>query len=212
MVTDASRWHEETVSDAVRATIRDISDRALLANCYLAGGTALALRFGHRRSVDLDFFSEQGVNPDDLIQGLLGLERLTVVAKDSGTLHVAVREVKLSFLTYRYPVLFALENFRGVPVADPRDIACMKLTAIASRGTKRDFIDLYQAAQRLGGMKAIFGWFSRKYAAANYSRPHLLKSLTFFADAEQDPNPDMLIPWNWAAVKRYFATEAPQLL
>lgn len=109
-------------------------------------------------------------------------------------------------------MLFPFAAFRGIPLADPRDIACMKVTAIASRGTKRDFVDLYEAAQRPGGLRAILGWFSGKYAAANYSRPHLLKSLTFFNDAERDTMPDMLVPTDWAEVQRYFRTEVPQLL
>ncbi|MGH7224966.1 MAG: nucleotidyl transferase AbiEii/AbiGii toxin family protein [Gemmataceae bacterium] len=100
----------------------------------------------------------------------------------------------------------------GVAVADLRDIACMKVTAIAGRGTKRDFVDLYVAARQLGGLKAVLDWFSQKYAAANYSRPHILKSLTFFSDAEQEPTPDMLVPCDWEAVKRYFIMEAPRLL
>lgn len=212
MATDAPAWHEETLSNTVKATLRELNDRSLLNSFYLAGGTALALRFGHRRSVDLDFFSEQGFDPDDLIQGLLGMEHLAVVSTETGTLHVTIRGVKVSFLAYRYPMLFPFAHLYGVPVADPRDIACMKVTAIASRGTKRDFVDLYEAAQRLDGLKTILDWSSKKYAAANYSRPHLLKSLTFFNNAEQDPMPDMLIPCDWAAVKRYFAVEAPQLL
>lgn len=212
MATGAPAWHEETIGDAVKATLGELHDRSLLDPFYLAGGTGLALWLGHRRSVDLDFFNEQGFDPDRLIQELLGLECLAVVAQGPGTLHVAIRGVKLSFLAYRYPVLFPFARLHGVAVAGPRDIACMKVTAIAGRGTKRDFVDLYFAARQLGGLKPVLDWFSQKYTAANYSRPHLLKSLTFFRDAEQEPMPDMLVPCDWEAVKRYFTTEAPQLL
>ena len=51
--------------------------------------------------------------------------------------------VKVSFLAYQYPLLYPLQEFLGMKVADPRDIACMRISAVASRGTKRDFVDLY---------------------------------------------------------------------
>jgi Nucleotidyl transferase AbiEii toxin, Type IV TA system len=212
MAAGPPEWHEEAVTEGVTTTIRDLSARPLLADFYLAGGTALALRFGHRRSLDLDFFSERGLDPDGVVQGLLGLDRLAVVSTAADTAHVTVRGVKVSFLAYRFPALFSFAHFCGAAVADPRDVACMKVTAVAGRGAKRDFIDLYFAAQRLGGLRAILEWFLRKYAAANYSRPHLLKSFTYFSDADQDPMPDMLVPCEWSAVKRFFTAEAPRLL
>jgi hypothetical protein len=208
----APLWHPEMVGDAVMATPGELRGHGVVESYYLAGGTALALRFGHRRSVDLDFFSQAGVDPEALIQRLLGFEEFAVLAKGDGTLHVTIRGVKLSFLAYPYPVLFPLAALHGVAVADPRDIACMKLTAIASRATKRDFVDLYEAAKQLGGLRAILDLFSKKYAAANHSRPHLLKSLTYFNDAEAEPMPAMLVPTDWAAMTRYFIREVPQLL
>ena len=93
----------------------------------------------------------------------------------------------MSLLGYTYPLLFPTTHFLDVAVADPRDIACMKISAIASRGTKRDFIDLCIAAQRFG-LAELFRLFERKYAQARYQHMHLLKSLVFFEDAENDPN------------------------
>lgn len=212
MVTESSAWHEEAISAAMKSTLRDLHARGVLESCYLAGGTALALHFGHRRSVDLDFFSPREIDPASLIQRLLGLDGLAIVSQSAGTLHVNIRDVKVSFLAYAYPVLFPFTRFHGVSIADPRDIACMKLAAVAGRGTKRDFIDLYEAARRLDGLSVILGWFTKKYAAANYSRPHLLKSLTFFQDAENDPMPAMLISADWRIVKSYFTAEVPRLL
>jgi hypothetical protein len=87
----------------------------------------------------------------------------------------------------------------------------MKISAIASRGTKRDFVDLY-ALTRHYGLEQLLGWFSRKYAQTNYSMLHVLKSLTYFEEAEQDPMPDMLMSLSWEEVKQLFRTEAPRLL
>ncbi len=79
-----------------------------------------------------------------------------------------------------------------------------------SRGARRDFVDLYAAAQ-VYGLATILEWFEAKYIAAPYNRAHLLKSLTYFVDAEQEPFPDMLVPLEWSAVTQYFIREVPRL-
>lgn len=128
----------------------------------------------------------------------------------SGTVYLVLHGVKVSILHYPYPLLFPAAEFDGLAVADPRDIACMKVDAIGSRGARRDFVDLYVAANTYG-LPSIFEWFEKKYASAVYNRAHLLKALTYFADAEQEPLPDMLIPLDWRAVTRYFIHEVPRL-
>jgi hypothetical protein len=128
-----------------------------------------------------------------------------------GTLHLELHGVLVSFLHYPYPLLFPPSQFEGLTIADPRDVACMKLDAIASRSTRRDFVDLYVVA-RMYGLREILAWFDRKYAAAQVSRVHLFKALTYFDDAERQPMPDLLAPLTWDTVKRFFLTEVPRLL
>jgi len=135
----------------------------------------------------------------------------SLVAKAPHTLHAVTQGTKVSFLGYPYPDLLPHAQFKGIPVADPRDVACMKVSAIASRGTKRDFIDLYVASQHFG-LVEILDWFGRKYVATRYSRLHILKSLTFFGDAEKDPLPHMLMPLAWEHVTRFFREEVPGLV
>ena len=114
-------------------------------------------------------------------------------------MHFTLHGVKVSLLHDPYPTLFPLRRFGDMNVADPRDIACMKIDAIASRGSRRDFVDLYMVAHEYG-LHELFECFARKYASVPYSRLHLLKALTYFRDAEQDPPPDMFISLDWSAV------------
>ena len=116
----------------------------------------------------------------------------------------------MSFLHYPYPVLFESRRFNVLTVADPRDIACMKLDACANREDRRDFVDLFVAAQAYG-LRNIFEWFDAKYAAVAYNRTHLFKALTYFKDAEQQPLPDLLVPFEWSALRQFFTTEVPRL-
>lgn len=208
---ESGAWHNNAISSSTEATLCALYQAEVLGGFYLAGGTALALQYGHRLSLDLDFFAQEHFDEEALLQRLQRLDGFALTAKAPYTLHSVVEGTKVSFLGYAYPVLFPTRPFLDVPVADPRDIACMKVSAIAGRGAKRDFVDLYACAQRfcLGGILELC---DRKYARVRLNRTHIFKSLTYFADAEKDPMPHMLQPVNWSTVKDFFLREVPRLL
>ncbi|MGD8780383.1 MAG: nucleotidyl transferase AbiEii/AbiGii toxin family protein [Ignavibacteria bacterium] len=218
MSTEKISWHTEIFHLAAGEVLSDLSRLSLLQQFYLAGGTGLALMRGHRLSRDFDFFSTDLFNEEILIGKMQELKDLTILAKDQHTLHIVFKNIKVSFLGYNYPLLFQTKKFQSpkfpgisLHVADIRDIACMKLTAIAGRGTKRDFVDLYIAAQR-HGLPELLKFFYQKYSQTPYNKIHILKSMTYFADAELDPMPDMSITLSWATVKQFFMVEVPKLL
>ena len=204
-------WHSEVISPPAEATARALASGSILTGFYLAGGTGLALQFGHRRSMDLDLFRADAFSEEALVRQVRQAGEFTVVAMAPHTLHIVMGGVKVSFFAYEYPLLFPPGEFLGMPVADPRDIACMKLSAVAGRGTKRDFVDLYEASTRFG-LPQLFTWFEQKYAGSRHNPVHLRKSLVYFEDAEKDPMPDMLTSLSWQQVKQYFSTEAPGTL
>ncbi len=205
------QWRREVITPEVEGVLASLVSKSLLGRFYLAGGTGLALHLGHRRSVDLDFFSAESVDEDSLLHKAQQLAGFSLLARSPGTLHAHVQGVRVSFFSYPYPLLFPADSFLDAAIADPRDIACMKISALASRGARRDFVDLYAASQRYG-LPELLEWFRRKFAQANYSQVHVLKSLTFFDDAEKDPPPDLLVPLSWEQVRSFFAREAPRLL
>lgn len=122
------------------------------------------------------------------------------VSKPPGTIDATIDETKVSLIAYAYPVLFSFKAFLGVSVADPRDIGCMKLSAIANRGSKRDFVDFYILTQQYG-LDQLLVWFKMKFAHTNHNMVHVLKSLAYFDEAEQEPMPDMLVQLSWNEVK-----------
>jgi hypothetical protein len=211
MLDSSKVWHVQVISVEADRALRELKQTPLLSAFYLAGGTGLALHVGHRRSMDLDFFSQEPFDADTVVSKLRFSPGFRVLGKGEATLHAQIRGTKVSFLGYPYPLLFRSAPFSEVMIADPRDIACMKISAIAGRGTRRDFIDLYAVA-KLYGLPQLVEWFKEKFRPANYSVVHLLKSVTYFEEAEQDPMPDMLVPMTWEEVKGFFAAEAPKLL
>lgn len=204
-------WCREVIPPSTETALILLRDAKLFDRFYLAGGTGLALQFGHRLSLDLDLFSKEHFDEEMLIQQVQTIAGFELIARAPYTLHATIQKTKVSFLGYDYPMLFPAMPFLDVAVADAIDIACMKVSAMASRGAKRDFIDLYVAAQRFG-LREILQYFDRKYERTHYNRIHILKSLTFFGDAEKDPMPHMLTALDWDTVKRFFLFETPRLL
>jgi hypothetical protein len=212
-MTDAesATWYSNVVPASTESTAVILRDLGIIEDFYLAGGTGLALQYGHRLSRDLDFFSQHHFDEEILLQKLQSARDFSLLSRAPHTLHATLGETKVSFLGYEYPVLFPFGQFLGLAIADVRDIACMKISAVAGRGTKRDFVDLYFCARQLG-LTELLSLFEQKYAQVHYSKTHILKSLVFFADAEKDPMPLMLEPVAWDEIKQYFLGEVPRIL
>jgi hypothetical protein len=179
---------------------------------YLAGGTALALHLGHRRSQDFDLFRGRDFVPQNLLSALRPAGDLQVLQSATGTLTIAVSGVPVSFFHYDYPLLRPLHASPGsLSLADPDDIAAMKLAAVAGRGSRKDFVDLHAYARAIAPLDEALARFREKYRGISVDPYHLLRSLTFFDDAEAEPMPEMLTPVTWDEVKAFFRTEATKL-
>lgn len=178
---------------------------------YLAGGTSLALQINHRISYDLDFFSEKDFEPDMLLN-YFNKESLENIQTSKGTLQFNFQNCSISFFHYPYKVLenfYTLGEYK-IRLAQLLDIGLMKVTAIADRGLKKDFIDLYFIAKQAGGLQPIMDKFVLKYPDANYY--HYLKSLSYFEEAEISPDLNMLEGIEWSKVKEFFLIEAKILI
>jgi hypothetical protein len=210
MDTNSQSWHKEVISEEAERMLAILLKNDI-GSFYLAGGTALALRLGHRLSRDFDFFNSQPFDEEVLLNGLKDVGNLSVVSKGRETLHLNISGIKVSFLGYQYPVLFPFESFLQVQIADARDIACMKISAIAGRGSKRDFVDLYVIAKRYG-LAYLLDLFKKKYSQIDFNLVHALKSMTYFKDAEKEPMPKMLIDISWDEITEFFRHEAPKLI
>ncbi|MEI8103730.1 MAG: nucleotidyl transferase AbiEii/AbiGii toxin family protein [Candidatus Moraniibacteriota bacterium] len=188
-----------------------LSQQASVKPFYLAGGTALALQLGHRESVDLDFFQAKDFSLGEMKQSLSQLGKYTLTNEESGTIDGVLDEVKVTFLRYEYPLLFPLIDFQGISVADMRDIACMKLDTVSARGSRKDFVDIFFLLKQMP-LVEVFELFEKKYQGIQYNRLHLLKSLTYFVDAEEDPMPKMLMDFSWEELKETLVRETTLLL
>jgi hypothetical protein len=194
---------ESILTDAQKRVLRVVGPFARRAGFYLAGGTAVALRFGHRRSEDVDWFAPVLPRPDALLSDLqaqgLPLQDTQIAA---GTVISQIEGVKVSFFEYRYPLLGSLDSWPeyDTDVASVRDLGAMKLLAIAQRGSRKDFIDVYELLQNGAALRRMLEDFREKFKADPVSA---LRGLTYFDDAEREPMPEMLLPTSWLAMRRH---------
>ena len=141
-----NRLHWEALEPRAR-TAFDLVSRALAGgDYYLADGTALALMEGHRVSVDLDVFTERLPDTEDVLGLLRGhIPQLSVTSVSAGTVYLDVLGVQVSVIEYRYPLLgpTVSSDTDAVRLANRDDIAAMKLSAVANRGSRKDFVDLW---------------------------------------------------------------------
>lgn len=201
---------EKAIDSKTRQVLRKIRETQVLENFYLAGGTALSLILGHRKSIDLDFFSSSFPKFEILVAKLKTLNP-KVINQDKGTLDLYIDGVKVSFLEYKYPLVGDFLEFDQVKVASLEDIACMKLSAISSRGSKKDFIDLYFILQKFS-LGELLDLFEKKFKGVDYQMSHILKSLVYFEEAEKQPDPEFLVDVDWNEVKSFLEGKVKELI
>jgi len=178
---------------------------SLLRQFYLAGGTALALHLGHRRSVDFDFFRRSRFNATATLAKLEKHGVTRVLLHDINTLTVRFEGVKLSFFHHPPPLISKRKRTAGgLIAAGVADIAAMKIAAICGRGSRKDFIDLYAICTTRYSLREVVRFFQQKYRASGYDLYHVQRSLVYFDDAEKDVMPRMLVVVNWEDVKEFF--------
>lgn len=176
---------------------------------YLAGGTALALQAGHRKSVDLDFFiAEKEFDKLELLNNFLGNNEWKTTLNRKNTIYGELFKAKISFIAY--PFFTPKQDFiryGSVKIIHPFDIAVMKIIAISQRGRKRDFFDLYWCAKNIEPMENSIKRLKIQYPTVAHDYHHILKSLVYFNDAESDPAPEIYFKASWKNVKDYFKKE-----
>ncbi len=165
----------------------------------LVGGTALALQIGHRLSIDLDLFTSEEFDSSQVIQALQPLGNLDILVDKPPFLQVRLDDLKIDFLKFPYPLVQEFIKVEGVRLVSIENIAVMKLLAIARRGVKKDFFDLYFLLEKYS-MAEIVQLFESKMP--NMDMFHIFKSMTYFEDADLDADPKMLLKVTWATVKK----------
>lgn len=198
------KFSTEGLSKKQIKVLKDLGPQASSLGFYLAGGTALAIRLGHRISLDLGWFTPHPFDDGMLVaQSLRNAQiDLDIDQVSPGALHGSVQGVRVTFLQYQYPLVGRLDLWPDMDcrLASLADLACMKLSAIAQRGARKDFCDLYVLGCRCFSLREMLGYYRKKFDIHDISS--VLYGLVYFDDAEQERMPRMLGKVSWKEIKR----------
>lgn len=201
--------HYETIHRDTLELLKKIQSLELFAGTRLVGGTALALQLGHRQSIDLDFFGKMDASLEEIAIELSDFANTKPLSSSKAMRFLIVNGVKVDIVNYPYYWIDNPVIEDGITLAGIKDISAMKLSAITNRGTKKDFIDLYFLLKEFS-FSELIDLYLKKFAGAQLFT--VLKSLTYFEDAETDPMPVMINPINWEEVKTVIVSTVNQYL
>jgi hypothetical protein len=205
--------HWEAISPEMMDLYYFLEQQSFLSRYYLAGGTALALQIGHRRSVDFDFFSEidevGDVSRAEIVRGLRARDA-QVEESGVGNLLMLVNGIHVGFFGYGYPLVSPPLMLGNMALAGPADIGLMKLDALITRGSRKDFLDLFFIS-RLISFETLLQLSEKKYSMFRDFPLMALESMLQFERADGDIQPEMLMGVSWYEVKAFFVSEAERL-
>ena len=206
-------WHYETLPRETKKALDFLSLEKWLKNSkwYLAGGTALAIQTGNRKSLDLDFFTtKKDFEEKKLIAHFTNNKDWVTEVEEKNTIYGKLLGAKVSFIAYPFFIPKQKMSKHGeIEVMNPIDIGVMKITAVSQRGRKRDFFDLYWCAHNIESLENIIRRLPEQYPSVAHDYHHILKSLVYFEDAESDPEPEIYFNATWEVVKSFFIKEIP---
>ncbi len=206
-------WHFETLPDQTKLALDFLAQEAWLkeSGWYLAGGTALALQAGNRKSYDLDFFTQvKDFDEKKLLAKFLDNKDWETEVEEKNTIYGKLFDAKISFIAYPFFISKQKsKQYGSIEILNPLDVAVMKITAVSQRGKKRDFFDLYWCAKNIEPLEDIIKRLPAQYPSVAHDYHHILKSLVYFEDAENDPEPEVYFEADWQKVKSFFVREIP---
>ncbi len=162
-----------------------------LKEFHLADGTSLALQIGHRKSIDLDLFSQLCFDTNYLMEYLEQNFNFKTDYTAQNTLKGSIDNIKIDFISHKYLLVKPILKIENTRLYSIEDIAAMKLNAIAGNGTRsKDFIDIYFILKKYS-VNEVLNFYKKKYKARNLL--HVVKCLVYFDDISVQDWPEMIL-------------------
>jgi hypothetical protein len=191
---------EETVEPATLGLLKNLVALPELRSFRLVGGTALSLLYGHKKSIDLDLFTDKPLEKDILIPVLEdNFGNITIVNDRSKSIfQCVIQNIKVDFVSVRDPFLNPIQTVDQIPFADIKDLIALKLNAVKGRGVKKDFWDIARLLKEYA-FSDLFQFYHDRY---NYDDTFaVIRSVAYFTDAEDTIEPECLDGMTWERVK-----------
>lgn len=186
--------HKEILSSNTFKLLQKIQGIPEFKNFYLAGGTALALQLRHRKSVDLDFFTNVEFK-SSIVTNFP--EKYSVMSIFDNSIELISMDTKVFFFYFGFPLSNEVKEVDQIMMADPFDIGLMKLLALQGRTTKKDIIDLYFLDQEFIKLEILLEKFEEVYPKDSFNNYQSFKKLLDFENVKNQPEPIVVKPYNW---------------
>jgi len=194
--------HTETVEPGTFSLLKKLMKLPSLQPFSLVGGTALALRYGHRSSVDLDLFYHEKFD-HTIIENELMHEFGSDFDFESGHkkfgIFCNIQNIKVDIVYFPHLPIAAFEKESAIRMYSSADIAAMKIQAILGRAQKKDFWDLYELLQHYP-LQQLMDWHKQKYPSQMLAIS-IPNAITYFVEADESDTPVSFKGQNWEKVK-----------
>ncbi len=202
----------QTVSASLLALLKQLMAIESLKDFVLVGGTNLALRKGHRISIDIDLFTNTDFDTNDILPVLQAQYPLLTVSEQRQTSLLSwIDDIKVDFIRHNYPYVAEPEVIDGIRLASEKDVIAMKLNAVAQRGARKDFWDIAVLLDDYS-IADMLACYTAKYAANDVY--FVVRSLTYFEDADNKTHEAIqsLTDMTWEQVKQKITTAVAAFL
>lgn len=205
--------HTEAVESGTFSLLEKLMELPALKQFSLVGGTTLALRYGHRSSEDIDLFSHEKFNHQQIITELEDEFEHRFVYKQQNTqfgIFCFIDNVKVDIVHFPHLPIAAIEEENKIRMYGNADIAAMKIQAILGRAKKKDFWDLYELLKDYS-LQQLIDWHKQKYPSQMLaiSIPH---AITYFAEADESETPVSFNKQTWEQIKRGISVKVSDYL
>ena len=193
--------HKETVEPETLGLLIELMAIPELQQFRLVGGTALSLFFGHRKSIDLDLFTDQPFDRENILHKLSGLFNNFNFAEEKSPrlFFTTINQVKVDFVHTFEPFFDNVVEVENIRFASTEEIIALKLNAIAGRGAKKDFFDLHELLNHFT-FEQIIEAYKKKYPQNSIMM--VMKSIPYFEQADTNIDPHSFRGVSWSKIKK----------
>jgi predicted nucleotidyltransferase component of viral defense system len=197
--------HLNTIDETTHRVLLSLLGKKYLNDFSLVGGTSLSLRYGHRKSIDIDLFSPKEFTPsmlDELIK--TDYPEYVYRGNNRNMLFCNIGPVKTDIIYHPFALLSPVETINDIRMFSIEDVAAMKMFAVCKRGTRKDFYDVWALLRHFTPQK-LAALFVEKYGEEKLI--FLKKSIVYFEEADDSEQPEILIKdLKWEQVKKIVYT------
>lgn len=205
--------HLETVEPHTFSILKQLMEMPELKGFSLAGGTALSLLYGHRKSVDIDLFSTKSFENSEIV---IAFEKKFDASFNNRTSHPRfgifcfIEDVKIDLVYHPHPLIRPVQNREELRMFSIEDIMAMKVQAVLGRGKKKDFWDIAELLKHFSVADFIQS-HQEKYLTQNLLVT-VPQAISYFADAEDSEDPISLKKQTWKDVQKFISSKVSDYL